>query len=96
MNSWFAGHGIRQHQITPDILEMAFNELVSQHRLQLRAKPATTEQVSEASLYDMPMAELERRAGGRETNGRQTPVEYVPSRTGVRPGDFSTFEPGQE
>jgi hypothetical protein len=79
-------------------IEEAYQAIKGQLKLR-KVEPQSFE--SEQSLYDMDLSELERRAGGRQNDGRQysrqigyhtEPDDYVPLRSNVRPGDFSTVE----
>jgi hypothetical protein len=65
---YFNTRRLNLSQATFEQISEAYNELAAQGKLQLRAKPAKSEQVSEASLYDMGLDNLAELSGGLDTN----------------------------
>jgi hypothetical protein len=81
MDAWLTGHGINLERVTFEHFEAAFRELSANGQLQLDRS-----QIRQQSTEDdfdpetCSMTELERRCGGRETNGRPAPKDdYVPT-----------------
>lgn len=101
---YFNARRIDLNRASVEQIEEAYQALKGQ--LKLRKVEPQSEPESETSLYDLPLDELERKAGGRRNDGpayhhgdRQTDVtvseDYVP--TGSRFGSMGfTFEPGEQ
>jgi hypothetical protein len=74
---YFNNRRIDLNRASVEQIEEAYQALKGS--LKLRKIEPQAEQLSQQSLYDLPLGELERRAGGRQTDGRQTESDdYVP------------------